>query len=63
MLYTLFTVAVLCINPVNNEKIGTTKPELKKELTPIEKILNAPMHYKISEKVKYFKVPTRWERT
>lgn len=62
MLYALFTIACLC-GSVNNDKINNKSPDSKKQATTIQKLLNEPMHYKISEKVKYFKVPTRWERT
>ena len=61
MLYTLMTVAILLNTTDHN---NTEKPKVEKEqVIAVEKMLNKPKTYKISEKVKYHKVPTKWERS
>ncbi len=61
MFYTLLTIACLC--STTEAKIEHTKPTVKPQPTVIEKFINIPKQFKVSDKVKYNKVPTRWERS
>ncbi len=61
MFYTLLTIACLC--NVAEIKQNTVEPSIKVQPIIIEKFINTPKKFKVSKKVKYNKVPTRWERS
>ena len=61
MFYMLLTIVCLCNTA--NAKVDTTKPKPKVQTTVIEKLNEMPKKFKVSERVKYDKVPTRWERS
>ena len=61
MFYTLLTLVALC--SAAETKVEGTRPTIKPQTTVIEKFINIPKQFKVSNKVKYNKVPTRWERS
>lgn len=61
MFYMLLTIACLCNTA--SAKVDNPKPNLKVQTNVIEKLNEIPKKFKVSERVKYDKVPTRWERS
>ena len=61
MFYMLLTIACLC--SATDTKINDTESKPKVQATVIQKLNNMPKKFKVSERVKYDKVPTRWERS
>ncbi len=61
MFYTLLTIVCLC--GTANAKVGTAKPKPKVENVVIEKLNEMPKKFKVSERINYDKVPTKWERS
>ena len=61
MFYMLLTIACFC--SAANTKVDAKKPKPKVQTTVVEKLNGIPKKFKVSERVKYDKVPTRWERS
>jgi len=61
MFYMLLTIACFCTTA--SAKVATKKPKPKVQTTVVEKLNEIPKKFKVSERVKYDKVPTRWERS
>ena len=61
MFYMLLTIA--CLSATANAKVGTVKPKPKVKNVVIEKLNEMPKKFKVSERINYDKVPTKWERS
>ena len=57
----LLTIACFCNTA--SAKVDVKKPKPKVQTTVVEKLNEIPKKFKVSERVKYDKVPTRWERS